>query len=477
VKGRTLADFPEVLSLWDHEKNGPSISLRKNSSAPRQVAAKDVPAGSVAKVHWKCQIGPDHEWYDAVTNRTRSVNRCPFCTNRKASVTNSVQSLYPDIAMEWHPSKNGEMTASDCVHSSLTPRWWICPNGHEYRKSPEQRCKKNRNCKKCHSPTSGRNVSDFPKYAALWAYERNEKLPEECSAMSHTKYWWKCPVGDDHYWLASASQVSTGRNGCAVCDGKQVVPSTSLAGKFPNIAKEWHPRKNGDVLPDDVSWGSRKEVWWQCSLSHEWKDSVTHRTGSMKTGCPYCSGYRVSELNNITINAPELLDTWDWDRNSLTPDQVAVGSKKDIAWKCQKCNYEWKCPPGFRNNKHKPGGGDFTGCPMCAPLGFQRDKTAYYYVLELRNEYDDVLAYKGGITSNIERRLLQHKSRLNSSKHNNLDLFIKESKRFDNGKLAEDFEKLLLSFTIIRAPNMEGFSNELFLENPLNYARINGFLQ
>ena len=41
----------------------------------------------------------------------------------------------------------------------------------------------------------------------------------------------------------------------------------------------------------------------------------------MKTGCSYRSNHRVSELNNITINAPELLETWDWDENELSPDE------------------------------------------------------------------------------------------------------------------------------------------------------------
>ena len=47
----------------------------------------------------------------------------------------------------------------------------------------------------------------------------------------------------------------------------------SLADLFPNIASEWHPTKNGDLTPDQVTKGSTKMVWWKCDVAddHEWK--------------------------------------------------------------------------------------------------------------------------------------------------------------------------------------------------------------
>ena len=39
----------------------------------------------------------------------------------------------------------------------------------------------------------------------------------------------------------------------------------------PTIANEWHPTKNGNLKPIDVTVSSNKKVWWLCSKGHEWE--------------------------------------------------------------------------------------------------------------------------------------------------------------------------------------------------------------
>jgi len=484
-KGKTLSDFPEILSLWDLEKNGPTITLRKNSAPPREVAAADIPAGSNAKIHWKCEQGPDHEWEYWVHKMTEGVNfrfnNCPFCSNSRASVTNSVASLYPEAAAEWHPSKNGEMSAADCVSSSSTPRWWICQNDHEYRKSAEQRCKKNRGCKKCMGPYSGRMVSDFPEKAKFWAHDRNDIGPDDCPAGRNTKYWWKCPEGDDHYWFAPPSQLIGGNYGCAVCTGKIVVPSTSLARNHPEISREWHPTKNGNLTPNDFTWGSSKTVWWKCPLGHEWDDSITHRTGSMKVGCAYCSRKRASELNNITNNSPELLATWDWENNEMTPDEVAVSSTQEIAWLCNDCEHRWITKPAWRRHTHSPGNWRYTGCPNCSPSGFHTAESAHIYLVSVRNTDDDVLFYKLGITNRDPEnvRIKEFEKAIHRiERYSNVTVHIEKTISFETGREAKDLENALKEVDEIRCRVPEKFmgSTELFIVNPLNYACEIGIL-
>ena len=64
----------------------------------------------------------------------------------------------------------------------------------------------------------------------------------------------------------------------------------SLLITHPKIARQWHPTKNGDLTPDQVVAGSAKKVWWKClkGPDHEWSVSLDKRTGTYKTGCPYC---------------------------------------------------------------------------------------------------------------------------------------------------------------------------------------------
>ncbi len=63
-----------------------------------------------------------------------------------------------------------------------------------------------------------------------------------------------------------------------------------LSLRFPEVAKEWHPTKNGNLTPDDVSFGSKKKIWWQCPLCNdERKASIWSRTYAKNLVCPACA--------------------------------------------------------------------------------------------------------------------------------------------------------------------------------------------
>ena len=64
-----------------------------------------------------------------------------------------------------------------------------------------------------------------------------------------------------------------------------------LATTRPDIAVDWHPTKNGDLKPTDVTKGRRDMIWWKCHIcGHEWQDSLNHRNGGR--GCPCCNKER-----------------------------------------------------------------------------------------------------------------------------------------------------------------------------------------
>ena len=52
----------------------------------------------------------------------------------------------------------------------------------------------------------------------------------------------------------------------------------SLSYCYPNIAKEWHPIKNGTLTPDKVAKYSNRKVWWRDELGHEWQMQISERT-------------------------------------------------------------------------------------------------------------------------------------------------------------------------------------------------------
>jgi hypothetical protein len=90
-------------------------------------------------VWWRCPRGPDHQWQARVAPTVRTNASCPFCRNRKVSVTNSLASLYPKIAREWHRTRNRSATPATVGATSDQPAWWRCPLGHEWRASVRDR--------------------------------------------------------------------------------------------------------------------------------------------------------------------------------------------------------------------------------------------------------------------------------------------------------------------------------------------------
>lgn len=84
----------------------------------------------------------------------------------------------------------------------------------------------------------------------------------------------------------------------------------------PLLCKERNYEKNGDLFPCNVTYGSHKKVYWKCKRGHEWKATIKNRTVN-NTSCPYCSGNKVSELNSLEKNLPNLLIDWDYEKNAI----------------------------------------------------------------------------------------------------------------------------------------------------------------
>ena len=51
----------------------------------------------------------------------------------KKSVENSFGQLYPELAKQWHPTKNGKITPNMVNIGTDTKYYWLCPNGHTYK--------------------------------------------------------------------------------------------------------------------------------------------------------------------------------------------------------------------------------------------------------------------------------------------------------------------------------------------------------
>jgi len=93
-----------------------------------ELKPSDVMPGSSRRVWWRCKTNPVHEWEATVTVRTQKKSRapCPHCSGYYVSSANSLQAKRPDIAKEWHPTKNAPLTPDQVKKASGKRVWWQC---------------------------------------------------------------------------------------------------------------------------------------------------------------------------------------------------------------------------------------------------------------------------------------------------------------------------------------------------------------
>lgn len=216
----------------------------------------------------------------------------------RSTENSSFDDVFPEIAREWHPTRNGGLRPDAVAPKSNKNVWWKCRDAHEWRARVGHRANGS-GCPYC----SGRLVTpernllvSFPNVAKEWHPSRNGSLcPEEVLPGTAKKIWWRCAKG--HEWQAAInSRTTPPAKGCPECARARIGPALrkravqargSFADTFPDVLLEWHPTKNGDLVPTRVSSHSHAKAWWLCRFGHEWETTINNRT-SLRRGCPFC---------------------------------------------------------------------------------------------------------------------------------------------------------------------------------------------
>ena len=264
------------------QKANPTLTKEWHPTKNGELTPRDVTAYAHKKVWWQCSDG--HEWQAKVTNRSSGTG-CPYCSNKAVCEDNCLQTLNSTLTNEWHPTKNGKLSPRDVTAYSGKKVWWQCSKEHEWQAKVSDR--NNRGCPYC----SGRRASlenclqkANPDLAKEWHPTKNGNLtPRDVTAGSHKKVWWQC--SKEHEWQAEVGNRSNG-NGCPYCSGRRASVENCLQKANPTLAKEWHPTKNSELTPRDVTACSGKKVWWLCSKGHEWESTISSRNKGR--GCSYC---------------------------------------------------------------------------------------------------------------------------------------------------------------------------------------------
>ena len=385
------ATDPKTAQEWHPTKNG-------------NLKPTEVTKGSHKKVWWQCSKHPLHEWNAPIYRRSAGIG-CPVCAGKQVLKSlNDLNTTDPELAKEWHPTKNENLKRTEVTRGSKQTVWWQCSKypDHEWDASIVDRSSKGYGCPICSGNRVLEGFNDLnttdPELAKEWHPTKNENLKRtEVTRGSKQTVWWQCSKYPDHEWDASIQRRSKGI-GCLICSGRKVLKGfNDLQSLEPQLAKEWHPSRNGILRPSDVTRGSDKKIWWQCRKypDHEWNASIKSRAQGF--GCPVCAGQQVLEgFNDLKTTDPELAKEWHQSKNGdLRPNNFLRFSNKKIWWQCSKFSeHEWEALISSRSSG--------SGCPICAESGFNPAKDAWFYLMQRPGEQ------QLGISNVISDRLRTH---------------------------------------------------------------------
>ncbi|MGP4077617.1 zinc-ribbon domain-containing protein [Halobacillus sp. K22] len=290
------------LKEWCWESNRMDILEEWHKDNNIVLSPDTVSYGSEKVVTWMCSKCKN-EWEAMICRRTnKNGTGCPKCskinqvkkTNRaKLLKSGSFQEKFPQLLNEWDYELNKEIVPSDFSSGSNKNVWWKCTNCKKSYKSRISSRTHGSGCPKCKVlrrnksfiKSNGSLYSFHPELEKEWHPTKNRELTiKNITRNSNKKIWWLCENG--HEWSASAATRNKG-HGCPYCAGIYPTKENNLLLKAPDLAKEWHPTKNRDLIPANVSPFSMKEIWWKCERGHEWKASASNRYQGR--GCAQCS--------------------------------------------------------------------------------------------------------------------------------------------------------------------------------------------
>ena len=185
----------------------------------------------------------------------------------------SLAEARPDLAKEWNYEKNGDLRPEDVGHRSDKKVWWICP------------------------------------------YDVPDDYPVESLRGKHFDFEWKAKVYARNEYP-----------GCPFLNGHSIWTGfNDLATINPELAAQWHPTKNGDLKPTQVTANSGLKVWWSLPydipldypieplrgkhFKFEWEASIDNR--NKHQSCPYLIGKAVwPGFNDLATINPKLAAQW-----------------------------------------------------------------------------------------------------------------------------------------------------------------------
>lgn len=335
INQKILKGYNDLGSLY------PNIAKEFNEEKNR-ISVYEVGAGASKSYWWTC-LTCGHEWKASISNRIGHKSKrgtgCPQCAKElqtsfpEQCIYYYVKKIFPDAINGYKDLEHGITELDIYIPSLKIGIEYDGSNWHNNELSLQKDNKKDELCK-----NSGIQLYRFrdkvlskTKYAIIINCKDGYNAELEKAILKLL----------DLLRIKKIPDVNIDRDSGKILSlYKRNIKENSLLIQHPEIAKEFHPTKNGNLRPEYICWGSCKKIWWLCSVcGHEWMSTPNKRTNNR--GCPKCGRKHANRANSIQVINLDTKKTF----NSLGLAARSCGGKPENISKC--CNGKIKTAYGY----------------------------------------------------------------------------------------------------------------------------------
>lgn len=207
-----LSEYSDLMQDWDASLNPELDPTKITSGSHISLRWRCHKCGRIWKAQVKNRVNGTGCTCDAAERKTATLRRALVCKRGSLAETR------PDLAAQWHPTCNGDITPDKITATSTYKAWWIDGDGNVWQ---EEVAARNRGKQSAAMPRNhlveGSNdlATAYPAVAALWHPTKNGDLrPNQFMPGSRQQVWWLCKKGHEHQCTIVAKVH--GRS-CGIC--------------------------------------------------------------------------------------------------------------------------------------------------------------------------------------------------------------------------------------------------------------------
>ena len=314
---------------------------------------------------------------------------------------NDLLCKYPSLEKEWNVYKNGLIPNNITLYSKKR-YYFNCENcnGKEYYITLKDWFRRKSHASNIcrHYPTNQKrkaklkmSLAEHSSHLILEWSENNKEDYNLINYGSEKIVEWKCQ-NCDYFFNQKICKRSVEKVGCPYCAGKKANKFNSLEQKYPELSKRLlNPN------PCDITSLSSKIGVWKClDCNENYKSKIFQMVKSYEnknSGCPFCTGKKVNDKNNLLKTHPKICLEWDRNKNIKGPENYTAGSgsRYKVWWLCKEKSHSWEASINVRTGKNKKSG---SSCPYCSKR-ISKLETEWLDYLKIDKKYRQVYVKLG----------------------------------------------------------------------------------